>query len=260
MKKEKRTEDKIQKEKDKTPKGIPKKKIKPNSDDNSPETKTTTRKKRDLKFIKTLSAKFTIISLFLLGLFITYQAVILYLLPLLASLDPVLAEFLSGVSPPFPTLQELITNYGVTYTLIIGSYTLISAFAIKRKTDWAYGTLFTILFFIIFDNLVSLIASIINASPMDVVTFLGIIILSIALLAIAKERPWNVTRQLDYNLLASSKSYDKIKSETLASNLNVKLDYLLNRLRQLITDGKIEGSIDLSTIYFDTEKNKARIL
>ena len=217
-------------------------------------------RKIETKIKKTISPRLTIASVFLLGFIITYQALILYLLPLLASIDPLVAELLSGVSPPFPTLGELVINYGITYTLIIGMYMLISAFGIKNKKDWALGTLFTVLIFIIFDNGLSFTSALIMESSLELIPFISLLTLFVAIVALAKEKPWTLTRQLDYKLLVASTSYEKINNDELMQLLKVNPKTLFSRLSQLIVEDKIDGKFNSTTTYFDTQTNKMRLM
>jgi hypothetical protein len=139
-------------------------------------------------------------------------------------------------------------------------YMLISAFGIKNKKDWALGTLFTVLIFIIFDNGLSFTSALIMGSSLELIPFISLLTLLVAIVALAKEKPWTLTRQLDYKLLVASTSYTEINHDELTQLLKVNPKTLLSRLTQLIAEDKIDGKIDSSTTYFDTQKNKIRLM
>jgi len=201
----------------------------------------------------------TKMDLIFLGLLYIFQVLTLWLYNYIAIyFGTSIAEFLTGVSQ-WPGIADLLTNYGTTYTFIIGIFCLISGIGLIKERAWAWGSAMVVLTFIIAQTAISTIGSILTYNWFNANTFINITILLIAIMGIILEKPWKSENKIEKRIKVASISYEKINIEKLSKVIKIKKNDLVDRITEMICENIISGRITHPYIYFDCETNKRRL-
>jgi uncharacterized membrane protein len=221
--------------------------------------KLKTKSKKDIKGFKYKSPKITKIDIILLGILYLFQGIFYYFGYILSLFYPEFVKALTGITV-WPSISQLLANYGITYKIIIGLYSIIGGIGLLKNKDWAFGLTIIILVFIILDNAVGLTSLLINEISLSVLALLKLILIILALIGLFVEKPWKSSKKMDHVILTASISYDRIKPENLAERYNLSSNALIERTTELISKECISGTIKHPYIYFECDKNKKFIV
>lgn len=217
--------------------------------------KLKTKSKKDIKGFKYKSPIITKLDIIILGGVYLFQGIFFYFGSTLSIIYPEFVEALTGITV-WPSISQLLANYGITYKLIIGAYSIIGGIGLLKNKDWAFGLTIIIMIFIVLDNTVALTSLLIEEISLSLLALLKLILIVLAIIGLFVERPWKSSKKMDHVILTASISYERIKPEKLAKRYNLSSNALIERTTELISKESISGSIKEPYIYFECTKNK----